>query len=81
MRAGTCDHNLAHACRVQVLSQLQGRTLLPWEREPWEKQDGLRCLGPLAACVGRLLARNPSKRPSAAEFVRDATAALESVAS
>lgn len=57
-----------------MLDQLQGNAPLPWERE-----NGLRCLGPLADCVRRLLKREPYSRPTVADFVRDATAALESV--
>jgi hypothetical protein len=59
---------------LQVLSQLQGHAPLPWERP-----GGLRCLGPLADCVGKLLARRPAQRPTVADFVRDATEALERV--
>lgn len=61
-------------CCLQVLMQLQGDAPLPWERE-----NGLRCLGPLADCVAKLLSRDPAQRPSVADFVREATAELERV--
>jgi hypothetical protein len=50
---------------VQVIDQLRGKRLLPWEDMTLEAR---RKLGVFRAPMLRLLSRDPDERPSMAEF-------------
>lgn len=52
---------------LQVISQLRGAQPLPWEEGTLSPQDRVR-VGEMYTPLMQLLARDPARRPSAAQF-------------
>jgi hypothetical protein len=76
--SGSCaavalTHSLTQLLRLQVISQITGDTMLPWE-DPYNADRGK--LGAYLGPVMALLSRNPAYRPSAAVFVDSCTSLL-----